>query len=68
MSSKDVPTCVACDCNLTVEHILIECGDFAEVRQNYIMMLRVYNSYSRKPVLPVLHVYLTSEMRDSTVL
>ncbi len=33
MSGEDIPRCVACDCTLTVEHILIECGDFAEVRQ-----------------------------------
>ncbi len=35
MSGEDVPRCVACDCNLTVEHILIECDDFTEVRQRY---------------------------------
>ena len=35
MSGEDVPRCVACDCNLSVEHILIECGDFAEVRHRY---------------------------------
>ncbi len=35
MNNEDVPRCVACDCNLTVEHILVECGDFAEVRQRY---------------------------------
>ena len=27
--------CVAYGCNLTVEHIPIECEDFAEVRQKY---------------------------------
>ena len=26
---------MACDRDLPVEHILIECGDFAEVRQTY---------------------------------
>ncbi len=35
MSDEDVPTCVAFDWNVTVEHILIECGNFAEVRQRY---------------------------------
>ena len=35
MNGEDVPRCVACDCNLTVEHIVIECGDFGEVRQRY---------------------------------
>ena len=35
LSGEDIPRCVACDCNLTVEHVLIECGDFAEVRRHY---------------------------------
>ena len=35
MSGEDVSRCVVCDCNLIVEHILIECSDFAKVRQNY---------------------------------
>ena len=30
-----MPRCVTCDCNLTVEHILIEHGDFPEVKQKY---------------------------------
>ena len=29
------PYFVACDCNLTVEHFLLECGDFGEFRQRY---------------------------------
>ena len=35
MNGVDIPGCVACDCYLTVEHILIECGHFAEVRQRF---------------------------------
>ena len=35
MNNEDVPRCVACDCDFTVEHILIECGDFVEMRQKY---------------------------------
>ena len=35
MYGEDVARCVVCDCNPTVEHILIECGDFADVRQRY---------------------------------
>ena len=35
MNGEDVPRCVACDCDHTVEHNLIECGEFAEVRQRY---------------------------------
>ena len=35
MNGKDVPRCVACDCDLPVGYFLIEFGDFAEVRQRY---------------------------------
>ena len=35
MNGEDLSRCVACDCDLTVEHILIEWGDFLEVRQRY---------------------------------
>ena len=35
MNGEDVPRYVACDCDLTVEHIRIECEDYAEVRQRY---------------------------------
>ena len=32
---EDVPRYVASDCNLIVEHILINYGDFAEAGQRY---------------------------------
>ena len=35
VNGADVPRCVSYDCDLPVEHILIECGNFAEVRQRY---------------------------------
>ena len=35
MNGDDVPRCVACDCDLTVEHILIRCGTKRELRQRY---------------------------------
>ena len=31
----DVPRSVTCDCDLIKEHVLIECGDMAEIRQRY---------------------------------
>ena len=33
MSGEDVSRFVSCDCNLTVEHFLTQCGD--KVRQGY---------------------------------
>ena len=35
MNGENAPKCVACACDLTVEHILTECGDLAEVRQRH---------------------------------
>ena len=35
MTGEDISKCVACDCDLTVEHILMECGDFTEIRKIY---------------------------------
>ena len=35
MNGDDIPTCAMCDCNLTAEHILIECGNFPVVRERY---------------------------------
>ncbi len=35
MDGEDLLRWVACDCDLAPNHILIECGDFAEVRQRF---------------------------------
>ena len=35
MNGEDGPRCVACECDLTVEHILIEYTGFVEVGQRY---------------------------------
>ena len=35
MTVEDIAICVACDCDLTVEHILITFGDFSELRLQY---------------------------------
>ena len=35
LNDESIPRCVAYDCDLTVEHILIKYGDFAEGRQRY---------------------------------
>ena len=29
------PECVACSCDFTVKHVLVECDDFAEIRRRY---------------------------------
>ena len=34
MKSEEQPQCVGCDAPFTVRHFLLECGDFAQVRNN----------------------------------
>ena len=61
MNGEDAARCVACVSD--VKYILIECGDFAEVRYN-ITMLGIHNNYSKKTVL---QIYLTF-VQDRSVL
>ena len=35
LNGEDPPQCTACDCQLTVEHILFECVDFIESRNRH---------------------------------
>ena len=35
LKGEDQPECVACQCLLTVKHILIECADFLQIREKY---------------------------------
>ena len=50
------PKCVAYDCDLTVEHILIECGDCAEVRQSYYDIENITNSFQHVNITEFLDV------------
>ena len=34
LQCEEQPQCVGCDAPFTVRHFLLECGDFAEVRNN----------------------------------
>ena len=35
LQGEEQPQCVGCDAPITVRHFLLECGDFAQVRNNY---------------------------------
>ena len=35
LKGEDPPQCTACDCQLTVKHILFECNDFIESRNRH---------------------------------
>ena len=35
LKGEEPPQCAACQCPLTVKHILLECADFLQIRSNY---------------------------------
>ena len=35
LKRENPPQCVACQCTLTVKHILVECADFLQIREKY---------------------------------
>ena len=35
LRSEPIPECIPCNCFLTVKHVLIECGEYENVRQKY---------------------------------
>ena len=51
MNGEDVPRCVACDCDLTVEQILIKYVETLQKLDKDMMMLKIYNNYFMKSVL-----------------
>ena len=57
--NEDVLKCLACDCDLTVEHIMIKCGDFAVVRQRY------YDAENLQQAIPEISVtYIFKFLRE----
>ena len=41
LQGEEQPHCVGCDASFTVRHILLECGDFAQVRNNCFHVLNM---------------------------
>ena len=41
LQGEEQPHCVGCDALFTVRHILLECGDFAQVRNNCFHLLNM---------------------------
>ena len=35
MKGEELPVCIGCDKRLTVEHILLTCSDFIEIRESH---------------------------------
>ena len=45
LRKEDQPFCLACECPLTVKHILVECTDIAEVRNRYYKQTEMYRVF-----------------------
>ena len=55
--NEDFPVCTACDCLLTVKHILIECADTLLIRQDYFNcndLKTLFNSVAGDTILAYL--------------
>ena len=57
LANEDVPECIPCDRPLTVKHILIECIDTAETREQYFNcpdLKKLFNSVAGDTILAFL--------------
>ena len=36
LKGKEPPVCIGCDKRLTIEHILLACSDFIEIRESHL--------------------------------
>ena len=57
LTGDDRPECIPCDCSLTIKHILIECVDTAEIREQYFNcpdLKTLFNSVAGDTILAFL--------------
>jgi hypothetical protein len=45
LKGEDTPECIPCQCRLTVEHLLIECVDYAVIRRKYYSVTTMCVTY-----------------------
>ena len=45
LKKEDQPFCLACECPLTVKHILVECTDIAEIRKKYYHQTEMFRLF-----------------------
>ena len=48
VQGEEKPQCVGCDAQFTVRHFLLECGDFAQVRNNcfHVNNMKIISRYT----------------------
>jgi hypothetical protein len=46
LKGKDPPECIPCHCRLTVEHLLIECVDYAVIRRKYYSVTTICDLFN----------------------
>ena len=55
--NEEIPMCIACDCPLTIKHILVECADTVLTRQEYFNchdLKTLFNSVAGDTILAYL--------------
>ena len=58
LKGEDPPQCIACDCHLTVKHILFDCVDFIESRNRHFNVNSFKELFEKVPpdsILSYLH-------------
>ena len=58
LKGEDPPQCIACDCELTIKHILFECVDFIESRKRHFNVDTFKELFEKVPpdsILSYLH-------------
>ena len=50
-----MPQCIPCHCPLTVQHILVDCVDFALIRQNHFQVDSLKELFEKVDPSVILH-------------
>jgi ribonuclease HI len=54
LKAEDQPQCIPCQCSFSVEHILLQCSDFAYSRQKYFNVGSLQELFNTIPVFKIL--------------
>ena len=51
LKEEDPPQCIACDCHLTVKHVLFDCVDFIESRNRHFNVNSFKELFEKVPFI-----------------
>ena len=61
LKDEEPPVCIGCDERLTIEHILLTCSDFIEMRESHftaqsLLMLKTFNCFKTHTLLKIKYI------------